>query len=110
MDNLDFDKLMARADRRDSGADRRERVLGAPSPEYIAEVLAASGCRLDDDAACVEVLVGRGIRPSSLSIDDWPRVIAMATEARTPPGLAETIVGIWFFVAMVPAVAFASLI
>ena len=108
MDNLDRHRLIRAAAPREAGPDRRERVLGAPSIEYLAQALASSGCNLDSMDSCIEALIARGIRPSSVG-EQYDEIVAQARRIREqPPGLAERIVGIWFFVAMVPIVAFAS--
>ena len=92
---------------RERAPDRRERVLGAPSPELVAKHLAESGCDLNRWDHCCEALIARGVRPSA--VPDLEEAIAMARALRDePPGLTERIAGILFFAAMLPAVAFAS--
>ena len=95
---------------RESGPDRRERVLGAPSIEYLAQALASSGCDLYSMESCVEALVARGVRPSSVG-EQYDEIVAKAREMRNqPPGLGEIVACIWFFVAAIPAIGIMSLV
>lgn len=95
---------------RERAPDRRERVLGAPSIEYLAQALASSGCNLDSMDSCIEALIARGIRPSSVG-DQYDEIVAQARRIREqPPGLGEIVACVWFFATMTACIGVASLI
>lgn len=70
-----------RAEGKERAADRRARVLGAPSLDYLADILARSGCNLSSDSAIIEAFVASGIRPSDVT-HDWTALRERAAELR----------------------------
>lgn len=68
-------------DGREGAADRRSRVLGAPSLDYLADILARSGCNLASESAIIEAFVASGVRPSDVN-HDWNALVGRAAELR----------------------------
>lgn len=93
---------------RERAPDRRERVLGSPSPELVAKHLAESGCDLSRWDHCCDALIARGVRPSA--VPDLEEAIAMARALRDePPGMGEIVACVWLFATMTACIGVASL-